>query len=386
MGSLCAAVWWRGGVGTLGHGLLGGGDSHGVHRQLYRLVVKEREKDGRNENWNKMSLMKVTRSFSKRWRRYEAGKVDVMKNKEEKQSLFSLDFYFSDKDSIYCSLCPNDWNPLEFSGDFCASEANFSGISIKNPLRKISKYFNKVYTKSRSIRRNVKNAIRNTSYIKDERSSSSRDSGICSSQDVVDDITTVSISSSFTIFPSPPPTFKSDISHTPIRTASLLLPSKIPEEDLFGPHLQLETVQTVVVPPVEKEDISSQQRNILSMARLQMEEIFPYMSCTINILFSGNLDIIIRTISSSTIGDLIFQIKTILFSPLFITMQFIDITLSVIIRFLNRVSFLLFPSFSSPMVEKMARVMNEECREVCVEVIRSGFVDIWCTALALETQ
>jgi len=359
---------------------------------LYRLVVKEREKERSNENWNRMSLMKVTKSFSKRWKRCEAGKVDVIKIKEEKQSVFNLEFYFSDKDSAYCSMCPNDWNLLEFSSDFCESKANFSGISIENPLRKIFKYFNKIYTKSRSIRMNVKNAIRNSSYLKDERSSSPQDSGICSSQDEVgDDITTVSISSSFAIFTSPPPTINSDISHTPVRkekvkTISLLLPSKIPEEDLFGPHLQLETVETVVVPPVEKEDISSKQRNILSMARLQMEDIFPYMSCTINILFSDNLDIIIRTISSSTIGDLIFQIKTILFSPLFITMQFIDITLSVIIRFLNRVSFLLFPSFSSPMVEKMARVMTEECREVWVEVIRSGFVDIWCATLALETQ
>jgi len=117
----------------MGQGLVEMGNTS----RLYGLVVKEREMDERDENWNLGSFKKVTRSLSKRWKNGRKINREKKDNKEEKQTTFSLDFYFSDTDSAYCSLCPSDWNPLEISGDFCESEVTFTGISIKTPLKEI---------------------------------------------------------------------------------------------------------------------------------------------------------------------------------------------------------------------------------------------------------
>jgi len=345
--------------------------------RLYGLVVREREMDVSQENWNLRSFRKVTRSLSKRWRK-NCAKVKEKKEdiKEEKQTTFSLDFYFSDTDSAYCSLCPSDWNPLEFSGDFCESEVNFTGISIKNPLKKFSQYFQRAFNKR--------------SHKEDETTNVLQDSGTsCSYNQMLDDNDSVSISNSIPISISPPPILKPDnpnpatLGGKPDKTVMLLLPARLTlGEDLF--NLQLETVETVIVPPGDKGDIASQQKHILYQARHQMEETFPFLSFTISILFSDNLPIILRSISSSMIGDLIFQIRTILFSPLLITMPFMEIILSVIIKFLHHVSSLLRPACSSYVWEEvMDRLRTEKGKEGCLETIRTGFIDIWCAALTL---
>merc|ERR1712243_534798 len=136
----------------------------------------------------------------------------------------------------------------------------------------------------------------------------------------------------------PPPILKPDnpnpatLGEKPEKTVMLLLPAR---------KTVVETVETVLVPPGDKKDIASQQRQILCQARQQMEETFPFLSFTISILFSDNLVILLRSISSSMIGYLIFQIRTILFSPVLITIPFTEIILSVLIKFLHHDSNLL---------------------------------------------
>merc|ERR1712121_130227 len=151
MGSLCENVVDRGGVATMGQGLVEMGNTS----RLYGLVVKEREMDERDENWNLGSFKKVTRSLSKRWK--NCRKINRKKKDNKEEKTFSLDFYFSDTDSAYCSLCPSDWNPLEISGDFCESEVTFTGISIKNPLTKVSQCFHRVLNKRSQSRDGIRN-------------------------------------------------------------------------------------------------------------------------------------------------------------------------------------------------------------------------------------
>merc|ERR1711942_144803 len=365
MGSLCENVVDRGGVATMGQGLVEMGNTS----RLYGLVVKEREMDERDENWNLGSFKKVTRSLSKRLKKCGRVKEKKDENKEEKQTTFSLDFYFSDTDSAYCSLCPSDWNPLEITGDFCESEVTFTGISIKNPLRKVFQYFHRVLNKKSESRDGIRNL-----HQEGERSHS------C--DQMLDDNDSVSISTSIPISTSPPPILKPDnpipvaLGEKAEKTVMLLLPAR---------RTVVATVETVLVPPGDKGDIASQQRPILCQARQQMEETFPFLSFTISILFSDNLVILLRSISSSMIGDLIFQIRTILFSPLRITIPFTEIILSVLIKFLHHVSILLHPACSSCMWEElMDSLRTEQCKEGCVETIRTGFIDIWCAALTLD--
>merc|ERR1712243_312932 len=86
MGSLCENVVDRGGVATMGQGLVEMGNTS----RLYELVVKEREMDERDENWNLGSFKKVTRSLSKRWKNCRKNNRKKKDNKEEKT--FSLTF------------------------------------------------------------------------------------------------------------------------------------------------------------------------------------------------------------------------------------------------------------------------------------------------------
>merc|ERR1712243_204566 len=233
MGSLCENVVDRGGVATMGQGLV------------------ERGMDERDENWNLGSFKKVTRSLSKRWK--NCRKINRKKKDNKEEKTFSLDFYFSDTDSAYCSLCPSDWNPLEISGDFCESEVTFTGISIKNPLKQVSQYFHRVLNKRSQSRDGIRNL-----HQEGERSHS------C--DQMLDDNDSVSINTSIPISTSPPPILKPDnpnpatLGEKPEKTVMLLLPAR---------KTVVETVETVLVPPGDKEDIASQQRHILCKARQQ---------------------------------------------------------------------------------------------------------------------
>ena len=56
------------------------------------------------------------------------------------------------------------------------------------------------------------------------------------------------------------------------KTVMLLLPAR---------KTVVETVETVLVPPGDKEDIASQQRHILCQARQQMEEMINEVTMTV---------------------------------------------------------------------------------------------------------
>merc|ERR1712243_454942 len=72
MGSLCENVVDRGGVATMGQGLV------------------ERGMDERDENWNLGSFKKVTRSLSKRWK--NCRKINRKKKDNKEEKTFSLTF------------------------------------------------------------------------------------------------------------------------------------------------------------------------------------------------------------------------------------------------------------------------------------------------------
>jgi len=380
----------------------------GYTSRLYTLVVNEREREGKQERWSKISLKKVTKTLSERWKNCELIKSE--KNKKEKKKIrnFSLDFYFSDKDSAYCSQCPSDWNPLEISGDFCESliDDTYSTInwpinSLKTPVKRITKSVKGSFDKFRKSKKKSGSII--CPFKQSPSCISFQDSGLCDSFDELqDDIEVTSICTSNPLSTSPPPILKPGTSYSPTslpekskrqKTVSLLIPHKRNANNLFGIHLQLETVQIVQVPEGHLADVSGQQRQVLCKARHQMEETFPSLAYTVHILFSDNMRILLETISSTMIGDLMFKMRTIFFSPLLIKIPSIDIILSVILKFLHQVSVILqseanceyFPQWWLHLWDRWRKsCYNQQDREECVAQIQAVYVDMWCVLVVAD--
>jgi len=380
----------------------------GYTSRLYTLVVREREDECRQERWNNISFRKVTQSISERWKK--CGKLKSEENEGEKKKIrkFSLDFYFSDRDSAYCSQCPSDWNPLAISGDFCEAEiddtyssVHWSVRSVKNHIKIISESLKGSFNKCRKSKKKRASTI--CPITQTLSCSSFQDSGLCDSFDELnDDIDLTSICTANPLSTSPTPILKHGASANkrkfldkakPQKTVSLLIPHKQNAKDLFGVHLQLETVQTVPVPAGHHGDMSSQQRQVLCQSRHQLEEAFPSLSYTVHILFSDNLRILLQTISSTMIGDLLFKMRTILFSPLLNKISSIDIILGVILRFLHCVSLVIqsvencqyFPQWWLHLWEKWRNNLHhQQDRVECVAQIQAVYVDMWCVLVVAD--
>ena len=162
---------------------------------------------------------------------------------------------------------------------------------------------------------------------------------------------------------------------------------------MFGVHLQLETVCTWPVPHSQMGSIARQLEHLLSKARYQMEETFPSLSTTICMIFSENILHLLVSISSSMIGNLMIQLRIILFSPLLPTMQFLDVILFVILRFLQ--SMVLIVQWAehshSQQVSQWLLELEDNCEKYsyqhklkCLHGIRVIFIDIWCKMLEVQ--
>ena len=321
---------------------------------------------------------------------------------KQKQKRFSLNFYFSDRDSAYYSLCPSEWNPLELYGGSEFDKNGFSTINLPeiSSYKYISSVFQRGFKKSKQLNEDdqCKSLPTDRPCSPQKSCSSYQDSGVCTSFDPInDDIEVTSVSNTNLLSPSPPPNLKTQTywnqvrlsdNAKPQKTAKLILPNRRNGAKTFGVHLQLETVSTFNIPGIHKGDISGQQRHLHNQARLEMEDVFPSLSYTIYILFSKNMKPLIQTINSTMIGDLIFQLRIILFSPLLFMIPSLNIVLHVIIRFLHQVSLIsqtsenyqYFPNWLEELWGKWEDSFYQDSGK-CVEEIRRVYVDMWCMLL-----
>lgn len=309
--------------------------------RLYGLLVTESYLDDQEGEKNTGSFKGARKTIFERWRKYGKEKQGETKseNERKKKRAFTLELNFSENDSAFCSLCPTDWNPSDLSTCFgstriiddCSYKINFPEISTySNSLHLISNLF------QRGFRRKKKNhECRSFSpegrYSPIERCSSNQDSGLCNSFDkLLDEVEASSASNTILLCTTPQSILKPDISSSKTKhqkTVSIILPENRTKENMFGVHLQLETVCTWPVPHGQMGSIARQQEHLLSPARYQLEETFPSLSTTICMIFSDNILPLLVSISSDMICDLLIQLRIILFSPLLPTMQFLDIIL-----------------------------------------------------------
>ena len=122
-----------------------------------------------------------------------------------------------------------------------------------------------------------------------------------------------------------------------------------------------------------------------------MEDTFPSLSSTISILFSDNTRHLLLSLSCSMIGDLVFQLRTVLFSPLLLMVQSWDVVLCVCIRFLHQVSLILQSVENCQHFHQRWVELQDKCKKYfyqhqveCLTQVREVYIDMWCKMVEAE--
>ena len=175
----------------------------------------------------------------------------------------------------------------------------------------------------------------------------------------------------------------------PKKNVTILLPFTKRWEKPFGIRLQLERTgisHSGLTPRnVHVGNVSSQVIQIYSNTKSEMMDKFPSLSTTINLLFSFQTRPLLLSLSSSMMGDLLFQLWSVLISPLLLRMQTFDVVLFIFIKLLQNVFLPLqsgekcsyFHSRLADLYEKCEKYVCQHQVE-CLAEVRLLYVDIWC--------
>jgi len=124
-------------------------------------------------------------------------------------------------------------------------------------------------------------------------------------------------------------------------------------------------------------DLTEQVMKMKDQAKQNLVEQFPSITNTIYFLFSDNPIPKLMSLSSSKISELLFNTRTLLFSPLLPMIHSFDIILFVIIKFLQSVILVLDYAELSSFLELQCTVSDQ-----CLVNIRSIFIQIWCNLIS----
>ena len=261
-------------------------------------------------------------------------KSERVKRKEEKpkKKRFKLEFYFPDCGSAYSCICANDWNQCPCAPDLHGDR----NVTIMLP--DITKY--------RKRLKKVAGIFLNC--VKERRQENS-----CNN-------TPEDCGSSCT---------------------NLIKDQERQPAPKYPPHIFMlnklwNKIQDSTVKGFEHE------RHLYYQAQLHMQETFPLHSYTIFILFTDKPMPLLLSISSSMISDLMLQLKRIIFCPSFLSIQYTDIILYVILRFLHYMSVIIqslqnCEQFQALCLELLDKYLDIEKLE-CVGQIRALFIAMWC--------
>merc|ERR1711892_281122 len=96
------------------------------------------------------------------------------------------------------------------------------------------------------------------------------------------------------------------------KSVTIILPHTGTREKPFGVHLQIRhavTLQITEKPSYVRGDVSDQVRNIKRQTMFNLVELFPSITTSINHLFSNNPKKLLMSISTTMIGDLVFNLR-----------------------------------------------------------------------------
>jgi len=380
--------------------------------RLYKILVRERDREEKEET-EKVNVQETSRI--KTFKKTLCRKLSVRKVRRSKQDLQPIKLAPKEPNSANSPTKIILQKVTKCFRNFCKSKTTYK---IHNQDNEPEEHEHVVSSKTADFQ-TVTNAFHYKAEKGDtinkpvdeteESVSSARDSAYFSTNhsclydtksDILEETGTANTSFDFLSNPSRPSSFGTSpipilistslTSKAQKKSVTLLLPNTRTREKPFGLHLQTEKVSIFTSDYKDTNslhhDISSQVRNIHHKAKCEMMEKFPFLSSTISTLFSDNLRLLLRSLSSSMIGDLLFQLRTILFSPLLLMVQSLDVVFCVIIRFLHQVSCLILQSVTNCQLQhqEWLQLLDkwEECfhshKLECLAEVRTLYIQMWC--------
>jgi len=168
------------------------------------------------------------------------------------------------------------------------------------------------------------------------------------------------------------------------KSVTILLPNKHTTGRPFGPHLRIQNTKLFKLPPGNsnnKGNVSNQLKKIRDEAKQDLLEQFPSITTTIHHLFTDNLKPLLMSLSSSKIGDLIVNLRTLLFSPLLPMITSLDIILFQIIKFLHAVTLVLDCAEHKWADNELKKVYQNISSIDCLDNIKKVFIIIWISVM-----
>jgi len=163
------------------------------------------------------------------------------------------------------------------------------------------------------------------------------------------------------------------------KSVRIQLPNTNYKDKPLGVHLHVKKTQAFHWPLDNsniKGDVTDQVKKIKEQAKHNLVELFPSITTTINQLFVDSPKSMLISLSSSQIGELLFNLRILLFSPLLPMISSLDIILFMITKFLDCVILVL----------DHAELQWSAGREKgqCLDNIRNNFVMIWCYLIIID--
>ena len=177
--------------------------------------------------------------------------------------------------------------------------------------------------------------------------------------------------------------------NVPKKRVSIRLPEDCKYSALFGPHLQLERAQAYQWPrPASKQTVSLQTQTILDRAMDELLKRTPDICDTIQLLFQPDSILYLRQMNSAQIGNLIFDIRTILFTSL-VNVPYFETSLFMVQNFLLNMSSIVqsipglqqFPDCFRDLVSKCQK-FNYSDHSFCLKETQSLYIDLWCSLIS----
>jgi hypothetical protein len=176
--------------------------------------------------------------------------------------------------------------------------------------------------------------------------------------------------------------------NVPKKRVSIRLPVDREASSLFGPHLQIERAQTFDKPrPASRETVSQQTQRILDRAMAALLTRTPEICDTVQLLFQPDSLLYLKNLNSTEIGNLMFDLRTVLFTGLK-TVPYFETSLFMVQSFLLNVSSILlnipglhhFHGCFQDLLKKCRRSSYSD-HSFCLKETQSLYIDLWCSLI-----
>jgi hypothetical protein len=177
--------------------------------------------------------------------------------------------------------------------------------------------------------------------------------------------------------------------NVPKKRVSIRLPEDRRYSSLFGHHLQLERTHASHRPkPALRQNVSQQTQTILDRAMRELLKKTPEICDTIQLLFQPDSILYLYKMNSTQIGNLIFDLRTLLFTHL-TDVPYFETSLFMVQNFLLSLSSILesipgleqFPGCFRELVSKCQRFGYSD-HSFCLKETQSLYIDLWCSLIS----